>query len=265
VGLFFGMETSISQTEMDMMIPHFNFGRGVKEMNDIRNVIGFGYDFGHNFRNTSFGISGFYNMNNYSFVKEELHIYRYGDGMMDLPIHNKSRVTTYGVKFRYSPREMMFSRLSPYFEVGGGFATHTGVWRSNGLSILVDNSDPECPKYDYLLRDRGLLYRNTTLIGVGEFGLKYRLTGKYSTPDLMRFNNTTTGWYISASVRWEYGGNVTYTNAKHNPNHFYYNSGLGDQYDRPFMANPGNPDRSFLSENRHNMLVFQFSLIKALF
>lgn len=258
--------TGFGQVNQDFLVPHLNIGKGFGEMEQIESAIGFGYDFGVDIPHSSFGISGFYNMNQYSRMDRELPMYREENGLDTTTIKNRSRVSTYGVKLRYTPLALQYSRVMPYVEVGGGFATHTSAWRSPGDAVLVDYSDPDCPHYEYRFRDRGVLSRSTTIMGVGEVGLLIRLYGDYETRHEMKTNKSRSGWYLGLSARAEYGGQVDFRNARANPHHFQYDSGLGAQYDLPnaHLATGGNA-RELTSTGRHQMVFFQVSLVKTIF
>jgi hypothetical protein len=255
-----------SQINQDFLVPHLNIGTGMCEMKEINNVVGFGYDIGYDFQSTGFGISGFYNMNRISARTEELPMFREEYGTDDMIIKNRSRASTYGVKLRYTPPALQYSRVTPYAELGGGFATHTSVWRSPGKQVMIDDSDPNCPKYEYQFRDRGVQSRSTTMIGVGEVGMLIRLYGAYPNSHQMRNNNDRAGWYLGLSARLEYGGEVQYRLPGNNPYQFNYDSGLGAQNDQPYAhLTPSGASRDGNLLGRHQMFMFQVSLVRTIF
>lgn len=259
-----------AQINTDFLIPNFNIGMGLKEMKDISVATGFGYDVGYDFPESSFGISAFYNFSRYGRVLENLPMYREEYGEDIVGVRNISRVSSYGVKFRYIPFIEQQTRFLPYAEVGAGFATHTSLWKSKGRKYQT-GFDPECPKYAYEFKHRGIMDRNTTLIGLAEIGLNIRLDGMtyYILDDLFvdRLKNRfRTGWYLSLSVRYEHGGKVSYNHPKAYKHEFYYDSGLGIEYDTPFSATKSiDLIREPRTPNRHQMLFFQIGIAKTIF
>ena len=189
-------------------------------------------------------------------------MYNSEDGYNEsVTVDNRSRLSTYGLKLRYSPEILQGKRFVPYAEIGAGFATHSSLWNSQGdlLDVTYDYSDPDCPKttYHYGHDERKRMHRNTTFIGTGEIGFRLRIAPENRT--------TRGGWYLGASARVELGGEVEYKNAQGSPHHFYYNSGLGSEYDTPFANQAPINDRATSSIANHQMLVFQISITRVLF
>jgi len=244
------------------ILPHINIGTGIGQMSDIEVHPGFGWDVGIDFQGNSFGISSFYNFSRYSMKEQNLPMHTIEDGYNEnVTVENKSRLSTYGVKLRYSPLVLQGRRFVPYAELGAGFATHSSIWSSKGdlYDITYDYSDPDCPKttYHYGHNERDRIHRNSTVIGIGEIGFRLRLLPENRT--------TREGWYIGASARVELGGKVEYRNATGSPHHFYYESGLGSEFDKPFASEAPMNDRGVSSRANHQMLVFQISLTRMLF
>lgn len=259
----FFIATAVGRAQGNLdILPHINIGTGIGEMSDIEVHPGFGWDIGYDFEGTSFGVSAFYNFARYSMHKTGLPMMNDEHGYdANVTVDNRSRLSTYGLKMRYSPMVMQGRRFVPYAELGVGLATHSSLWNSRGVlyDITYDYSDPNCPKtiHHYAHENRERMHRSTTLIGTGEIGFRYRFAPENRT--------TRGGWYVGASARVELGGEVEYRNAQASPHHFYYNSGLGSDFDQPFASSAPMNDRGTSSRANHQMLVFQITLTKKLF
>jgi len=253
-----------SQISIDYFAPHVFMGKGINDMKDISFVAGIGYDFGYEMTGSNFGIYGFFNSGTYSRMKDELPIFRPQSGMETLPIINKSNVSTYGLKLRYTIGKLNHNRLKPYIEIGGGFARHKNFWKSNGMYLENQDTEAEdCPKKAFQEKER--IIRNTAMMGVAEIGLSYCVTKDGFIPE--NYNGVrNSGYYITLSARLEYGGTVIYNNLKNHPYRFYYNSGLGNEQDRPYshLAPPRSLSNNFDS-GRHTMILFQLSLSRVIF
>jgi hypothetical protein len=260
--VFFAVMTSGKAQGNIEILPHVYLGTGINQMKDITVHPGFGWDIGYDFEGSSFGASAFYNFSRYSMRSEQLPMFNHEDGLNEkVDVDNKSRVSTYGLKMRYSPLVLQGRRFVPYAELGVGLATHSTVWNSQGelYDITYDYSDPDCPKttYHYGHEETERIHRNTTFIGTGEIGFRVRIAPDHRT--------TRNGWYLGASARVELGGQVEYRNANQSPHHFYYESGLSSEENTPFSSEAPMNDRGTSSFANHQMLVFQISLTKVLF
>ena len=260
------------QINTDLVVPNFSIGKGLNEMKDINVAVGFGYDFGYDFLEAPFGISAFYNISRYSNVKEDLPMYREEYGTDIVNVSNISRVSTYGLKFRYITHPKGFKRFLPYAEAGIGFATHTSLWKSKGNEKYNYSTDLSCPKYRYNFEDRGKINRDNTLIGLFEIGINIRLDSMsedvldeifYNRPHQNRFRN---GWYLSLSMRYEHGGRVFYNHSKEYKHEFYYDSGINPELNSPYSdLLPLDLMRAPRTANRHQMIFFQIGIAKTIF
>lgn len=256
-----------AQVSLDYLVPHFFVGKGIGEMNNVSSIVGIGYDIGYEIPNSPFGVYGFLNSGTYGRLKRELPISRPLNDTHILPIINKSNVTTYGLKVRYTPLKLKQPRFNPFIEIGFGSARHKSIWRSNGISLegedLYTSVDEDCPKNPF--EEREMYMRNTALMSNTEIGFTYKLYSENQTAENPQISKDN-GLYLTFSVRLEYGGNVIYNNVKNHPYRFFYDSGINNAQDRPLthLAPPRSAPGAF-DAGRHTMVMFQLSISKVIF
>lgn len=254
------------QLNNDFLIPHFNAGKGLGEMSEIISTVGFGYDIGYDIPSSSFGLSAFFNFNRIGRVKEKLPMYRDIYGIETVDVVNSARINAYGVKFKYSPRQLHYHRVLPFIEMGVGRATHSALWRSNLSEPSLDYYHLEYFDYVNTFKQREILHRNKTNYIMGEIGLLICLYSELETKEQRRIEKNRNGWYLGLSVRVEKGGAVTFRNPKHNSDHFYFDSGLGTFSDYPFNSqNFPFDDSKTYGNSAHHFIFFQVSLMHLIF
>lgn len=235
-------------------------------MQEISQTFGLGYDIGYDIPASSFGVSGFYNFNRIGKVKETLPMYRDKYGIEEVDVVNVSRIHSYGIKLRYTPDRLQYSRFVPYAELGIGRAHYTSLWRAQVSQPSLDFYHLYYEEYMDTYRQREVLHQETTLFLVSEVGVLIRLYAELESNAARRKANNRNGWYLGLSVRLETGGEVSFRNPQHNPDHFYFDSQLGTFADNPFTTQsfPFDENKTF-GTAPHRFLFIQFSLMRVLF
>jgi hypothetical protein len=257
---------AVGQINNDFIVPHINIGRGLGEMHEISQTYGFGYDIGYDIPNSSFGVSGFYNFNRIGKVKETLPMYRDKYGIEDVDVVNISRIHSYGIKLRFTPDRLQYSRFVPYTELGIGRAHYISLWRSQVSQPSLDFYHLYYEDYMDTYKQREVLHKETTLFLVGEVGILIRLYAELDSNAARRKAQNRNGWYLGVSLRLETGGEVSFRNPQHNTDHFYFDSELGTFADNPFTTQsfPFDENKTF-GTAPHRFLFFQISLMRVLF
>lgn len=148
----------------------------------------------------------------------------------------------------YNPK-LHEKRIFPFFTVGLGWATYNMIWDSQGS--IIPGQTVFWGLFDtYNHVEDGLGFQSRTFSTLGEIGLNYIWA---RSPD--ECGAVSSG----LSIRFEYGGLVNFMNPKRRHEHFYFNSGLGENADAPFAQNP---NQSYSSLGRQMLLSMRVVLFK---
>jgi hypothetical protein len=236
--------------ELDLFTPYF--AQGLKEMKDL-NYFGLSGSFAFRVPETPFSINAYLGGGQFNSRTEYLPMFTDSDGYADdVRIKSRGGITNFGLSLRISPLNISDMWGYPYIEVGGGYAAYRQAWNSRG--VQRPDATPDCPKYFH--NERGSLYRSGTFYGMGEAGIMFSYPGK---------DNTKPRAYFGFSVRYELGGDVIYANPSKKAQHFYYDSGLGAEFDRPFMKEFEANDRGLFDRARHQNLTFKLTALRLVF
>lgn len=157
---------------------------------------------------------------------------------------------------RYTPKKAELREIYPYAEIGLGYSRYRQIWRSCGPRVCgLANHPDDCPEYVNSHRERGSAHNSGTFFGLAEIG--FMVSYPYSENDPERF-------YFGLSLRYEVGGFVNYVNPRKYENHFYYESGLGMDRNRPFVSNEAESKDFFLTA-RHQQLHIKLILFRMIF
>jgi hypothetical protein len=266
--LFFMMLSTCGSAQInnDFLVPHVLIGKGLGDMKEVQSAFGWGYDIGYDLPNNSFGFSLFYNRLSLANVRETLPMYRDKFGIENVVVRNRSTIQTIGLKFRYTPEQLHYERIYPYVEVGIGRAYHRASWRTRVDEASLDYFHLNYYDYVEAYKNKEDLNREQTLIILGEIGFNLRLFAELDSKSERQLAKNRNGWYLGVSMRIESGGDVTFRNPKHNPDHFYFDSGLGNFADNPFTTQsfPFDEERTFANA-AHRLVFLQISLMRILF
>jgi hypothetical protein len=238
--------------ELDLFTPYF--AQGLKEMNDLR-YVGFSSSLGFNIPESPLTINAYFSGGTFNSRTEYLPMHTSESGYgEEIRIRSGGGVRNIGLGLRYSPWEAKEMRVYPFLELGVGHVRYRQNWNSRGDED--PESTPDCPKYTH--QERGWINRSGTFYGSGEIGVMFRY------PSANRDLNAAQAFF-GFSVRYELGGEVMYGNPKAKKHHFYYNSGLGDEFDRPFLNDPGIESRALFDIARHQQLMYKVTLLRVVF
>jgi hypothetical protein len=214
-----------------------------------------------NIKNSPFSLSVNFSGGRFNSRTEEgLPMFAFNEGYSDdVKITSSGRVRNLGLGMRYTPKRAEQMIIYPFVEIGFGHSRYRQHWRSCGprTCILANYDDEECPEFAPSHQLRGKAHRSGTFFGTSEIGfmLSYPWDEESNDP---RF-------YFGLSVRYEYGGMVNYVNPKENANHFYYDSGLGDEFDRPLVTQNAANDKTIFNVARHQQLHIKMTLLRIIF
>lgn len=252
LGLSLVMMGSVqAQSEFDL----FNVygAQGVNEMKGL-NYFGMSSEFGYRIPDSPFTINAFYSGGKFNQSTEQLPMYTSESGYSDeVRIRSNGGIRNVGLRLRYSPSYFDNRNFFPYIELGGGHARYRQNWNSRGA--FTEDATPDCPKYEH--HERGWIHKAGTFYASGELGLMFRYP-RQSKPD-------GKGAFFGFSVRYERGGLVDYADPSSQKQHFYYDSGLGDEFDRPFMNTPEASGRSLFNTARHEQIMYKITLLRFVF
>jgi len=243
--------TTQAQVEYDL----FNMygAQGLGEMKGL-NYFGMSTEFGYRIPETPFMINTFYSGGKFNRSEEQLPMYTEESGYSDdVRIRSNGGIRNLGLRVRYTPSYFDNRNFFPYIELGGGHARYRQNWTSRG--DLTEDSTPDCPHYQH--HERGWIHKSGTFYASGELGCMFRYPGQ-SKP-------AGKGAFFGFSVRYERGGLVNYADPSSQKQHFYYDSGLGEEFDRPFMNTPEASGRSILNTARHEQLMYKLTVLRVVF
>lgn len=245
--LMFG--TAQAQVEVDL----FN-GYIAQGMGDMKgfNYFGMSSEFGYRFPNTPIMINGFYSGGTYNYRTEYLPMYSESHGYTEqVTAENNGGIRSMGMRLRIASAPQKDRLFFPYLELGGGHARYQQNWTTQGLTPGSYEPDEYCPK-NY--ESRGSINRNGTFFVSSEVGFMIQYPGFK--------NEIGKGVYFGFSVRHEIGGLVEYAQVNKNPQHFYYESGLGEEFDRPFANQTVVKGRGEINKARHHQLMYKLTLFR---
>lgn len=232
------------------------FAQGVGGMKGF-NYFGISAELGFKIPKTPLTLSAFYSGNEYGSIREELPMYTPASGYgEDVRVINKGGVRNLGLRLRYTPPYFKEKTIVPYFELGAGNVRYRQLWSSRGKRMPSNCSDDDCVT-DYHHEARGTIKRSLTYFGSAEIGFLVRWD----------FNRDlfVEGAYFGFSIRYELGGYVNYTNPKNHREHFYYNSGLGPEFDRPFLHESQSNMKMPFFMAKHQQIHYRITLLRLVF
>lgn len=257
---FLGISSSAySQVEWEMMTLT-SFVRGVGEQKGF-NYLNIGTEIGYGIPKTPFFINTFYSGGTYNNRAENLPMYTAESGYGEnVRVQSFGGIRSMGLRLRYSPQFFKSQIYFPFVELGGGHARYRQRWKTQGE--LVDDPESMEGHKKYAHKTSGYLNQSATFFVSREMGILIKVL---PFDVLKKFNEKRAGWYMGISVRYEIGGIINYTNPMNNPRHFYYNSGLGDAFDRPFQSEPTSNDKDLVIPTRHNQLIFKITAFRMIY
>jgi hypothetical protein len=226
----------------------FSFGSGMDKMSDL-NFYGINMVMGFKQPCSDWTYGFSYEQKEFGRREERLPMYTdfsgYGDNVL-VTNTAKGRYSHFFVS--YNPK-LHEKNIFPFFTVGFGWSTYFMIWDTQGSPIPGETVFFGLYNlYDHV--EDGLGFRNRTYSTLGEFGLNYVWA---RSPD-------ECGVFSSGfSIRFEYGGLVNFMNPKRRYEHFYFESGLGENGNAPFAQNPS---QSYFSVGRQMMFSLRVVLFK---
>ncbi len=228
----------------------------------IGGMKGFSYfgvsaELGFKIPKTPLTLSAFYSGNEYGAIREALPMYTTASGYgEDVRVTNKGGVRNLGLRLRYTPPYFKEKTIVPYVELGFGNVRYRQLWNSRGKRMPSNCSDDDCVT-DYHHEARGVVNRSLSYFGSGEIGFLVRWD---FNKDLF-----VEGAYFGFSIRYELGGYVNYTHPKNHREHFFYNSGLGPEFDRPFLHESQSEIKMPIFRARHQQIHYRITLLRFVF
>jgi hypothetical protein len=188
---------------------------------------------------------------------ENLPMSTFDDGFSEeVKIRSGGGVLNGALALRYTPKNAELKEIYPYAEIGLGYSRYRQIWRSCGPKVCGHANYPDdCPEYVNSHQERGSAHSSGTFFGLAEIG--FMVSYPYSENDPERF-------YFGLSLRYEVGGLVNYVNPKKYENHFYYESGLGAERNRPFTGSEAESKHFFLTA-KHQQLHIKLILFRMIF
>ncbi len=248
-----------TQVEWEMMTLS-SFVRGIGEQKGF-NYLNIGTEIGYGIPNTPFFINTFYSGGTYNYRAENLPMYTAESGYSEnVKVESFGGIRSMGLRLRYSPQFFKSQIYFPFVEFGVGHARYRQRWKTQGE--LVDDPDSMEGRKKYAHKTSGFLNQSATFFVSGEMGILIKVL---PFDVLKKFNEKRAGWYMGFSVRYERGGIINYYNPMNIPRHFYYDSGLGAEFDRPFQNEPGNGDKGLPIEARHHQLVYKITFFRMIY
>lgn len=250
--LLAGLNMYISHAQTDLSVFNVYFGQGIRDMKGI-NYIGYSTDMSLQLGSSPLLFGASISGGDYGERVENLPRYTVEDGYGEnVRATSRGGVINFGTHLRYSPLYFEEKRLQPYIELGGGRVSYRQKWNTYGE--LEEGSTSSCPKP--LHSARGATSRNGTFYGHAKIGALYRY---HDIP----FAGAQA--YFGFSIRYEHGGLVNFANPKKHKHQFFYDSGLGDEFDRPFQNDVTSGNRALTTLSRHQKLVYELILLRIVF
>lgn len=248
----FGISSAAnSQVEWDLF--NTSIAQGVGEQKGLLYFC-MSTEMGYRLPNSPLMINAFYSGGQFNKQTEALPMYTVDDGHGEnVRVRSFGGIQSFGLRLRYSPEFFNERRFFPYIELGGGHARYRQRWNTRGE--LTPDATDDCPKYQHV--KTGHINQSSTFFGSGEIGFMFQYPGKYSIDGK--------GAFFGFSVRYETGGTIRYADPSTHRQHFYYNSGLGDEFDRPFLNEPGKGDRGLYNIARHQQLIYKLTFLRIVF
>lgn len=222
------------------------------------NYFGATAELGFKIPKTHLTISGFFSGSLFGDTKEQLPMNTvssgYGD---DVRVTNQNGIRNLGLRLRYTPTHFKEKTIVPYIELGAGNVRYQQLWSSRGKRMPSNCSFEDDCGVDYHHEARGVINRSFTYFGSAEIGVLIRWD----------FNDDrfVEGAYFGFSVRYELGGYVNYTQPKKYREHFYYDSGLGPAFDRPFLHESQSNMKTPFFRERHQQIHYRITLLRFVF
>ncbi len=248
----FGISSAAnSQVEWDLF--NTSIAQGVGQQKGLL-YLNMSTELGYRLPNSPFMINASYSGGTFNRQTEYLPMYTADEGHAEnVRVRSFGGIQSFGLRLRYSPEFFNERRFFPYIELGGGHARYRQKWNTRG-ELNQDPTD-HCPTYQHA--KSGHINQSSTFFASGEIGFMLQYPGKYSTDGK--------GAFFGFSVRYESGGEIRYADPKSHRQHFYYNSGLGDEFDRPFLNEPGKGDRGLYNIARHQQLIYKLTILRIVF
>lgn len=242
--------TARAQIEADLF--HGYIAQGLGDMKGF-NYFGMSSEFGYRLPNSTIMINGFYSGGTYNYRTEYLPMYSENEGYSDaVSVENNGGVRSMGLRIRFASSPHEDRLFFPFLELGGGHARYRQNWSANGKLNMYHEPGEDCPMDEF--RQQGSIHRNGTFFVSSEVGFMIQYPGHRS--------KNGKGLHFGFSIRHEIGGLVDYAQVNKNPQHFYYDSGLGSEFDRPFANQAATVVRGLVKRSRHHQLMYKLTLLR---
>lgn len=224
----------------------FSYGKGFGEMEDL-SLICFNGSAGYQSICSKWGFGIFGGIRQHSRRKEILPMYTESSGYSDgVEVRNTGQSSTLLAFCSYS-NDIMNSRWAFFSSLGLGFGTYYTFWVTTGEPKEDSPTFLGRPTYINHLDD-GVHLRNMIFNSSGELGVEFRWKMNKNQCEY-----SSSGIYCRA----ELGNNVKYMNPREYQEHFYYESGLGQEKNTPFGTD-------YYREARHFTIALRVVLVKVI-
>ncbi len=255
---------SYAQRKRDIDVFDLYYAFGLGEMKDLR-MFGYDWYFAHGIGDSRFKLTGRYAIGTtpYSYAAHDLPMVSNDIGNYDsMRVTNGSMFNKFGLGLRYSPMEFYewSAPIVPYFQIGFGVINFRQKWNTRNVPIRPLDSYGD-PDYDWerkIYRVKGAIHQNWTWYGSVSVGAII----PYGNICMCEFFGLNCDTYFGFAIDYEFGGRLKYTDPDKKSHHFYYESGLGEEQNRPFVDWANADQLSFYKVARYQMLALRLTFLR---